>query len=141
MATCLLFLATGCDNDDDDVTPEESYLAILSGATTVPTNNTSATGTTDAIYNSESNQLRLMVTYERINPTAWHIHRAEFGEKGPVVFDLGTNFMSPYETTITLTEEQEEKLDDGMYYIDIHSAEYPDGEIRGQLTDNEADDD
>lgn len=36
--------------------------------------------------------------------------------------------------TVTLSSEQIEMLDAGMYYVNIHSEDYPGGEIRGQIT-------
>ena len=38
-----------------------------------------------------------------------------------------------------LTEEQLADLEAGLYYINVHTAEYPDGEIRGQVMEGEAD--
>lgn len=131
---CLLALSMGCkDDDEDDVTPETKVTAILSGANEVPQNTTSATGTVSGTYNEETNMLEMRITYQQMTPTAWHIHEAAKGSNGPVILNLGTTFTSPYTYTNTLTEEQEDDLLDGMYYVNIHSAAYPNGEIRGQL--------
>lgn len=35
--------------------------------------------------------------------------------------------------TATLTTEQAQQLSDGMWYVNLHTEAYPDGEIRGQL--------
>ena len=32
-----------------------------------------------------------------------------------------------------ITAEQIAELEDGKYYVNVHTEEYPDGEIRGQL--------
>jgi hypothetical protein len=34
-----------------------------------------------------------------------------------------------------LTSQEEADLKNGLYYVNIHSDAYPDGEIRGQLAD------
>jgi hypothetical protein len=132
---CVLALSVGCkdDDDDDDVTPEIKVTAILSGANEVPNTTTPATGTVSGTYNEETNALEMAITYQQMTPTAWHIHRAAKGSNGPVVLDLGKTFTSPYTYTKTLTEEQEDELLDGMYYVNIHSTKHPNGEIRGQL--------
>ena len=40
---------------------------------------------------------------------------------------------SPMEGSATLTEDQSIALTGGKMYINVHTAKYPDGEIRGQL--------
>jgi len=63
-----------------------------------------------------------------------HIHAGGDWESGPVVFDLG-----PFVNGNTaagwwaLTEENLEDLEDDELYVNVHSTEFPDGEIRGQL--------
>ena len=44
-----------------------------------------------------------------------------------------TNFASPLAFVDTLTAEQVADLKAGLYYVNIHSKKYPNGEIRGQL--------
>ena len=41
---------------------------------------------------------------------------------------------SPMKGAAVLTEDQAKALLGGNMYINVHSAKYPDGEIRGQLT-------
>ena len=51
-----------------------------------------------------------------------------------VQVDLGGNgFASPFRGTAHLTDEQAGQLLDGQWYINIHTAAHPDGEIRGQV--------
>jgi CHRD domain len=40
---------------------------------------------------------------------------------------------SPIKGAAILTEEQAKALTGGNMYINVHTAKYPDGEIRGQL--------
>ena len=68
-------------------------------------------------------------------PTAAHFHGpASKHNKAGVQVDLGGNgFVSPFRGTAQLTDEQAGQLLDGQWYINIHTAAHPDGEIRGQV--------
>jgi len=73
------------------------------------------------------------VNFEGLDPISAHIHRGAEGVAGPVLFLIShaTNpmhFVSP-----PLNAAQQVDLDNGFYYVNIHTAAYPDGEIRGQL--------
>ncbi|MBA4851989.1 CHRD domain-containing protein [Emticicia sp. BO119] len=113
---------------------EVKFGASLWGAEEVPAVTTNATGTFDATYNKETRILTYTVTYTGITPTAWHIHKGAAGVAGPVVFNFGQTFTSPFNAaTVALTTDQETDLMNGMYYVNIHSSKSPSGEIRGQL--------
>ncbi len=95
---------------------------------------TKATGTVIGTYNKTSKILTLTVNYTGMTPTAWHIHKGAAGVAGPVVLDMGTTFTSPYSfTTTALSTDQETDLLAGNFYVNIHSAQAPSGEIRGQI--------
>lgn len=98
---------------------------------------TKATGAVTGKYNKGTKILTLNISYAGITPTAWHIHKGAVGTSGPVVFELGTTFSSPFNySTIALTAEQETDLLAGLYYVNIHSKIAPGGEIRGQIAVN-----
>lgn len=93
-----------------------------------------AQGTISGKFNNSTKVLTLQVSYLGITPTMWHIHKGAVGVAGPVVLDLGTTFVSPFNfTTSALDAAQEADLKAGLYYVNIHSAAVPSGEIRGQL--------
>lgn len=62
-----------------------------------------------------------------------HIHRAPAGKAGPVVVPLGGNYkakgcISASKKTIRAIESNP-----NAYYVNVHTAKYPAGAIRGQL--------
>ena len=75
-------------------------------------------------------------------PVAAHIHYGEPGVAGPVVLPLATG-ASPFSGTLTEADldpdspiTYQEVLDairDGGAYVNVHTADNPSGEIRGQL--------
>ena len=74
------------------------------------------------------------------DPVGFHIHNAPYGENGPVVLDIGTSAFSGnnVEFEITLAGPSEfnalkEILDAQNGYFNIHTADFPSGEIRGQI--------
>jgi len=109
--------------------------ATLAGTNEVPAVTTTATGTAIGNYNKTSKLLNLRVTYAGMTPTAWHIHNAASGTNGPVIFNFGTAFSTPFSfvTPLPLATDQETNLLAGNNYVNIHSAKNPGGEIRGQL--------
>lgn len=74
--------------------------------------------------------------------TAVHIHRAPIGVNGPIVFDLlGSGVLSdtaPLKGVVQLTPAQVADLFAGNYYVNVHTAAHPGGELRGQLFTREA---
>ena len=144
-----LMTAWGCKDDstDDNNTPTPlpnlKVTTTLSGANEVPANGSLVTGTVDGTLNQETRILNLAIAYSdtadssyadsAFVPTAWHIHKGAVDSTGAVVIDFGKNFATPFTFTDTLTTEEVADLKAGSYYVNIHSAKYPNGEIRGQL--------
>ncbi|HEX7316613.1 MAG TPA: CHRD domain-containing protein [Pyrinomonadaceae bacterium] len=64
--------------------------------------------------------------------TAAHIHGpAPGGQTAPPIFDLPLGNFTDFR--VTLTPRQVQDLYAGLFYIDLHSEQYPLGEIRGQF--------
>ncbi|HZY26384.1 MAG TPA: CHRD domain-containing protein, partial [Bacteroidales bacterium] len=56
------------------------------------------------------------------------------GVVGDVIFPFPSPIKSPINyTSPVLTASQDSALNADLYYVNIHSATFPDGEIRGQL--------
>jgi hypothetical protein len=118
--------------------------ATLNAAQEVAPNVSTSTATGSAImlYDVGANTFDLMISISGMsNPaTASHIHEAAAGANGGVVTNLGAEAVYTRSgTTLTATfrnvthgGDKLKLLQSGAYY-NIHSAQFPGGEIRGQL--------
>lgn len=128
-----VLFAVSCKKDEA-VSPEVKFNVSLKGSLENPANTSTATGSFVGTYNKSTKILSYTITFAGITPTAWHIHKGAVGVNGGVIFALGTTFQSSYSAaTAAFTTEQETDLLAGNYYVNIHSASKPGGEIRGQL--------
>ena len=111
----------------------EAFSATLNGASEVPANSSTAKGTATAIYNKNTGILTVNVTWTGMTASAAHIHKGAVGVSGAIIFPF-TGVTSPINYTSTVLDAmQEADLLANLYYINIHSTAYPNGEIRGQL--------
>ena len=109
------------------------FNAILNGAGQTPANSSTASGTATALYNKNTGILTINVTWSGVTATAAHIHKGAVGVAGAIIFPF-INITSPINYTSTLLDiTQETDLLANLYYVDINSAPFPNGEIRGQL--------
>jgi YD repeat-containing protein len=121
--------------------PGAAFTASLSGRDEVPpTNSRSATGSARFEYDKASHLVRWNVAFGSLTSaaTAAHVHGpADPGSNAPVVLTLPPRNMfpiaSPLQGTATLTDAQAADLMAGKWYVNIHTANNPNGEIRGQL--------
>ena len=112
--------------------------ASLSGASEVPAVKSDASGTVEASLDKKTNVLSWTVTYSGLSgpATAGHFHGpAASGQNADVVVPIDGNLASPIKGTATLTAEQAADLMAGKWYVNLHTAANPKGEIRGQVTD------
>ncbi len=114
------------------------FMSNLSGANEVPPNASTATGTSSGTYDDVTNMFMMStsVTGLTSNSTAAHIHFAPVGVNGGVVFPLsGTTGSTNYTSNdmFVFTAAQEVDFLAGNYYVNVHSLEFPGGEVRGQL--------
>lgn len=114
-----------------------SLVAYLNGEEEVPEVETDAVGL--AVIHYTVGQLAIsinaQVTGLSSEITGAHLHAGMPGENGPVILDLGEirdgNRISG---TMDATIENLNALFSGNVYINVHTADNPGGEIRGQLT-------
>ncbi|WP_213284786.1 CHRD domain-containing protein [Bradyrhizobium sp. sGM-13] len=111
--------------------------ATLDGKSQVPPSTSAATGTADIDYDPASKKLSWKLSYSGLSgpATAAHFHGpAEAGKNAGVAVAVPNATSSPVEGSATLTDAQAADLVAGRYYINIHTAANPGGEIRGQVT-------
>ena len=110
--------------------------ATLDGKSEVPPNTSAGTGTADIDYDATSRKLSWKLTYTGLSgpATAAHFHGpAEAGKNAGVAVAIPNATSSPAEGSATLTDAQAADLMAGKYYMNVHTAANPGGEIRGQV--------
>jgi hypothetical protein len=115
----------------------EKMKATLNGASEVPPTTSAGKGTADIDYDAASKKLTWKVTYSGLSgpATAAHFHGpAEAGKNAGVAVAIPGATASPAEGSATLTDAQAADLMAGKYYVNVHTAANPAGEIRGQVT-------
>ena len=114
----------------------QNYKADLKASSEVPPNQSAGTGSVTATYDTDSKKLSWKGTYSGLSgaATAAHFHGpAEPGKNAGVAVPITPN-TSPLEGSATLTDAQAADLQAGKWYVNVHTAANPGGEIRGQLT-------
>lgn len=138
-ALAVLGLAAACASvQRDEKAPEhiEHYQAVLGGAQEVPAVATAATGRAELDYHPRSNMLHWRVSASGLSgkATAGHIHGpAGPDQNAPAIVPLNVAAVAAITGQLRITPEQATQLNSGQWYVNIHSAAHPDGEIRGQL--------
>jgi hypothetical protein len=116
---------------------EVKMKADLTGAQEVPPVTTQGKGSADVAFDAASKKLSWTVTYSGLSgpATAAHFHGpAEPGKNAGVAVPIPNQANSPVSGSATLTDAQAADLAAGRYYVNIHTAVNPGGEIRGQVT-------
>ena len=114
-----------------------TFTTELTAAAGVPPTDSAATGTAEVTLDTEAKTVTWIYTHVGLSGemTASHIHGpASATETAGPVIDTTTETM---EGTAPITDEQAAELMAGMYYFNVHTEMYPDGEIRGQLETKE----
>lgn len=133
--------AASCKKDKDD-NLYSAKNAPMSGAQEFPAVTTSATGSFDISYNRDSKVLNITVRWQGLSGpvTLSHIHGPAAKGANAGVLQNFTDIIpktesGTFSTSFTLngTNQKEEDLLAGKWYVNIHTAAHPGGEIRGQI--------
>ncbi len=133
-ALALILAIAACAHHGHHGTQQRAQ-QTLTGANEVPPNSSTATGVGN-IHVTSDGTVTGGVTVTGMTATVAHIHEAAPGKNGPVIVPLtktGDNaFGVP--AGAKLTDAQYASYLAGNLYVNVHSAAFPPGEIRAQLS-------
>jgi uncharacterized repeat protein (TIGR01451 family) len=114
--------------------PRTLFVANLTGSEETPPNNSAATGRATLLLSPDEKTARVSLVFNGLSSVQSdaHIHGPAIpGVSAPPVFPLPLGKISDFQ--INLTPEQVQDLKSGLLYINVHSSNFPAGEIRGQF--------
>jgi hypothetical protein len=118
---------------------QQKFSVYLSGRQAVPANNSPGSGTCMITLNQTQTQVSVECRYRNLssNVTGAHIHdNGPVGVNGPIRFDFSftggtTGTFGP--VVFNTTPAQIADMRSNKWYIDLHTTNFPNGEIRGQV--------
>ncbi|HOB65506.1 CHRD domain-containing protein [Ottowia sp.] len=113
-----------------------AFSARLSGAAAVPASDSAASGELVAVFNRHTGLLQWKLNFSALSGpvTGGYFHSPGMsGEVAPRAIMLGRTLVSPAEGRAMLTPKQRADLLAGQWYVNLITARYPSGELRGQL--------
>ena len=114
-----------------------NFSATMTAASEVPSTTSAGSGDALATLDTATKALTYTVTFQNLTgpATAAHFHGpAAAGANAGVVVPLGNTPTSPIHGSKVLTDAQIADLEAGKWYVNVHTAANPGGEIRGQVT-------
>jgi hypothetical protein len=139
LALVATLLLVSCNPGDDE---GGEFDIQLTGAEEVCDGDTcggDGTGEAEVEINSDENQICYDISLEGVeNVRAAHIHSGEEGEAGPVLVNLEYPEGEDDGADKCVDGVSESDLEDiseepANFYVNVHSEQYPDGAVRGQL--------
>jgi hypothetical protein len=133
----LFFLLSGCSKLGIG---GRSYTldGVVNSAQVVPASSSTATGVITGYLDGSKNTMTGTLKWTGLSgsPTAIHIHGGYPGKNGYAFF-IEVNIPTGTTDSLNFKSEFTESLEGGVglsfYYFDIHTAAFPQGEIRGQI--------
>ncbi|MGB3710220.1 MAG: CHRD domain-containing protein [Erythrobacter sp.] len=134
------FALSGCETVQQTYTEAISatYTAELSGANEVHRGDPDGSGTAEISFADELTRVCWDLNDLRgLGPiTGAHIHKGRAGVDGDVVLALSQATEGGWRGCSSDTKWVQGAFEEGIsnYYVNVHTAEYPKGAIRGQLS-------
>jgi hypothetical protein len=128
------FVIAGCGMMNPNKGMGGAMTVPLSGQNEVPPNASGGSGT--GKVELDGNVIKWTVSYSGTTGpvTAGHFHGpAQPGANAGVVVPFAGPLASPIIGSATLTPAQVDQLKGGLWYVNLHTAANPGGEIRGQV--------
>jgi len=115
--------------------------ATLTGGGEVPANDSKARGLMQGTFDTDTDTLQWTVTYSGLSSPAVgaHFHGpvSYLGltpeENAPIQVGTSGSLASPFHGTAKIDATQAKDLRDGRWYFNLHSKNFPSGEIRGPV--------
>ncbi|PYS75038.1 MAG: hypothetical protein DMF73_02160, partial [Acidobacteria bacterium] len=110
------------------------FVANLTAAQETPPTNSNGVGTATILLSPDETSARVSLNFSGLTSaqTDAHIHGpAAPGVIGPILFPLPNGNVSDF--LISLTPTDVSNLKNGQLYVNVHTANFPNGEIRGQF--------
>ena len=112
-----------------------TFVALLNGGQETPPNTSKHFGIGFFTFDTGSKMLCFAITTEGITNNqegAAHIHDKAPGQPGPIIFGLAQG--NPKNGCVgPLNRAQVKDLRKGLLYVNVHTLDFLDGEIRGQI--------
>ncbi|HBB97153.1 MAG TPA: hypothetical protein DC054_17385 [Blastocatellia bacterium] len=110
------------------------FVANLTAAQETPATNSTGAGTATILLSPDETTARVSLNFSGLTSaqTDAHIHGpAAPGVIGPILFPLPNGNVSDF--LISLTPTDVSNLKSGQLYVNVHTVNFPNGEIRGQF--------
>ena len=112
---------------------ETVFVASLRGAEEVPPVVTTASAQASLILSPDRDQMRFRIAFSGLTPTLAHVHRGIAGVNGMVVEPLAPIGAATVEGSFPVNAADVQDLALRQWYLNLHSAANPMGELRGQV--------
>ncbi|MGZ8347152.1 MAG: CHRD domain-containing protein [Allosphingosinicella sp.] len=138
LAACGAVALAGCEtlNEVANDAVGDQYRAQLSGANEPGGGDPDGAGLARLEISDATNTICTDLEVRMISPaTAAHIHRGAAGVNGPPVVTLDTPDDNDSDDCDEVADAliNEIRANPGGFYVNVHTADYPNGAIRGQL--------
>jgi hypothetical protein len=113
-----------------------NFTATLDGGSETPANPSAGKGMASVALDTDAKHITWTITYSGLSgpAVAAHFHGpAQVGVATGVQIPITGDLASPMKGSAEVDDGQIGDLRGGLWYVNVHTAQYPKGEIRGQL--------